>query len=523
MLYSTPPHLRICARLNAAFKKGPVNQLLCLEGDLHALGRNGVLALCNLRPNGEIAVISARPLCPWIKGFTPCGFDEERELIFGFRGKTFMVVSYSDHQILDSFDCGGPNRQWYFTTHLPVRDLPYSSYYFFDFLSKGKIITAHLHAKVMTILALPANTARIIGATNINTHEVYSTLATIGADHSVTIFRIYGASQERDLNLVLYNEAMPTSVCSTVVLTGEYLIFVGGEKGSITTWLINPVDLITLDPRHVISNEYKRGDSSARVTSVSAGRNASRKDLPDLEHFVAAAYADGVIEILKVVFANDKLGVSLELFRRIDRNPDFSVPTKIDIYRRRSPDIAPVSELEVHAVSTSGKRAFHYTLSWDHPEIRRRMANDYFRVEKCGLSALYVAKAITTRSEGDMLIIGSESGRITVIYSPVEGLPKRYAIGKYHSATVTGLFAFHSEGNSYVGSVALDCRFALWEYNGSKPKGMELIKAIALDVRDPSELVLVNFGALIVGDGMQFIDLEPYLLLGKTSSSRSSF
>ncbi|KAL6724578.1 hypothetical protein Aduo_019456 [Ancylostoma duodenale] len=511
--------------LNSSFKKGPVNHLLCNKANLYALGKNGIFALCALRSNGDIIMMTARPLCPWMKGFNPCGFDENMEVAFGFKGKEFVVVSIRYHHTLASFDCGGPNRQWYFTTHLPSDDLTFKTEYFFDFLSKGKIYTAHLDVKVTSCLALPPNKGRIIAATTIFAHELYSALATVGSDHSVTIFRIFGPRQDRDWNLVLHNEATPTSVCSTVVLSGEYMVIVGGEKGSVTTWLINPVDLIDLDPRQVLSHEWRRGDSSARVTAVSTNRHSSRRrELPDLEHYVATAFADGVIEILKVVFANDKLGLSLEVFRRIDRTPHFSVPTKVWCYRRRSPDIEPISELEIHAVSTSGLRALHITFSWNDPEIQKRMITQFHNVEKCGLSALAIAP-ISHHTEGrepaDMILVGSESGNITLFHSPIESAPKRRPQGIYHSATVTGLLIFSHGGHNYAVSVALDCRLALWRIN--RRLRLELIKSFVLDVRDPSDVAWVNLGALVVGDGMQYIHLEPYLLpIASRRSSTSS-
>ncbi|RCN31097.1 hypothetical protein ANCCAN_23130 [Ancylostoma caninum] len=500
--------------VNSSFRKQPINHLLCSEANLYALGKNGIFALCALRANGDIIVISARPLCPWMKGFNPCGFDQNMEVAFGFRGKMFVVVCLRHHYILASFDCGGPNRQWYFTTHLPSDDITFKTEYFFDFLSKGRVFTAHLDVKVTSWLALPPNNGRVVAATTIFAHELYSTLATVGSDHSVAIFRFFGPRQDRDWNIVLYNEATPTCVCSTVVLSGEYLVIVGGEKGSVTTWLINPVDLINVDPRQVLSHEWRRGDSSARVTAISTNRHIPRRDeLPDLEHYIAAAYADGVIDILKVVFANDKLGVSLEVVRRIDRNPDFSVPTKVHCIRRRSPEIEAISELEIHAISTSGLRALHITFSWNDPEIQKRMTSEFHEVEKCGLSALAVGP-IPLHDEGredaDGILVGSESGIITLIHSPVVSAPEHVARGEYHSATVTGLYIFNHEGYNYCGSVALDCRFALWRIN----ERLELvfIKAFVLDVRDPSDVVWTYCGALIVGDGVQFIDLKPYLL-----------
>lgn len=60
------------------------------------------------------------------------------------------------------------------------------------------------------------------------------------------------------------------------------------------------------------------------------------------------------------------------------------------------------------------------------------------KVERCGLSALCVIPNLPPGREGDIIIIGSESGCITVIFSRVSKGSKRWGSGNFHSATVTG-------------------------------------------------------------------------------------
>ncbi|RCN29179.1 hypothetical protein ANCCAN_25066 [Ancylostoma caninum] len=67
----------------------------------------------------------------------------------------------------------------------------------------------------------------------------------------------------------------------------------------------------------------------------------------------------------------------------------------------------------------------------------------------------------------------------------------------------------------------LSVRF-LYMMKVEKMRTLVFIKAFVLDVRDPSDVVWTYCGALIVGDGVQFIDLKPYLLPPDTTSSRSS-
>ncbi|KAK6760135.1 hypothetical protein RB195_021587 [Necator americanus] len=482
--------MRTSKELNSHFKKGPVNQLLFYDAGLFALGRNGVLVNSLLRSNGELSIISARPLCPWLPGFVPCGLSSNANLILGFKGQNFCVIDYFTREIIDSVNCGGPNRQWYFTRHPSERcSDPKDLKMLFDFLSKGRIITAQLQNKCMSVLAPAPHRSRIIGMTMLNVDRLSPLVATVGADHILSIFRIGSPENGLETHLSIYNDATPTCVCSLFLLSGEFVIIVGGEKGIITSWFVSPNDLFKKDPRFVFSSVYKRELSSARVMTMAIDEETVSGPLSN--HHCVAAYADGVVEILKIAFDDDKPTMSLQLLERIKSDPVLSTPVKVLCYQNCTDN-----RLHINMITTSGRRVF-YNVVTGHPTIG---ASE--EIDKCGLSAL----GVFTTTEGNYLIFGSESGLVSVGLAHTGPMIWMSSF-IYHSSTVTGFSIFSCRTGIYFLSISLDCRMALWHLSTTN-RNLEFIKGFTLDVCDPCGVYRLMNGGIVVGDGMEYVPID---------------
>ncbi|VDK73553.1 unnamed protein product [Cylicostephanus goldi] len=95
-------------------------------------------------------------------------------------------------------------------------------------------------------------------------------LSTVAADHSITIFSLEADGGERKDAFKLYNEAKPTCMCSQSFSSHEWLLYVGGEKSAVTTWLVTASDIQVSDPKYVASSVYCRDHYGARVVSIAS-------------------------------------------------------------------------------------------------------------------------------------------------------------------------------------------------------------------------------------------------------------
>ncbi|CAJ0610415.1 unnamed protein product [Cylicocyclus nassatus] len=480
---TSPLNVHSSPVLNSVFKHHPITHLWIRECELNIVGRNGILAVVVLKPNGKVAILSARPLCPYLPHLVPVAMNADNTLILAFSGNIFYVVDYYTQSILDQVDCGGAHRNWYFSAQ-NCSDL--RTRYFFDFIAKGRLVTAHLDLKSVKKISDAPHRTDIVDICLMHEDSYGALLSTVAADHSITIFSLGTDGGERKDAIKLYNEAKPTCMCSHAFSRLEWVLYVGGEKSAVTTWLVTASDIQLSDPKYVTSSVYYRDHCAARVVSIAT--NSNYENVLCTNHHAVVAYADGVLEIIQPVLEENQPTVALQLLKRININSEILFPVQVSLR------VGAQGELEIDLAATSGR---HGRYSFE-PTLHLHRQQSVV-IEQCGLSAIFV---YPIEDGGRKIIaVGSESGYITVAVCTNNGTTVT-ASKKVHSGTVTSLQGRRVGDKYQLASVSLDCRLILWNLSHDA-KEIDVVQICSLDVRDPSSLAFVGKGALVVGNGME--------------------
>ncbi|VDO30690.1 unnamed protein product [Haemonchus placei] len=474
---STDVSMTSLRKLNACFEAKAINQVRNYNGNIFLLGSNGVSVLCKYDASSNVEVISAGPACPWLRGFTPCSFSPDNKFIFGFHARNFYVVDVRNGDTLCTVPCGGIHRQWYFTlcdNYDVLREgevrLQRAT---FDFLRKGSIVSIDLYLKRLPFLEHCVHRTQVVGVCLLDESDETIRAITIGADYFIRFSQIQWKSGAWSTLLSLYNPSAPTCVRSSSLSFGGCVVMVGGEKGTVTAWMVGTEALEDGNSYSVRSALYQRSESSARVVDFDVTQVSNNQCLS------AVCYADGKIEWLDLYVDEDR-GVRLEKEIRypVLASPNLSIFSKVATWT----DID--GTVYLCAASTSGN--LFLWKSAEKPESACTMF-----VERCGLSAL----AFLCEGNQRWLAVGSESGTVTVF--AIHGATlKKLATLTYHSATITGVALLLNDKDLRVLSVALDCRFAAY-FIDLNTKQASFLHAVPLGVRDPSSLLETKFLAIL--------------------------
>ncbi|KJH46931.1 hypothetical protein DICVIV_07011 [Dictyocaulus viviparus] len=445
----------------------------------------------------SVHVLSARPACPWLHGFTPCSFSPDNDLILGFHGNIFHAVDIRLGDTVCTIPCGGIHRQWFFSL-CPNYDVPQrhdikKRRATFDFLRHGVIVSVDLYLKPLYPIAPRCHRTEIIGICIIRDEGEKRYVATIGADHLIQIIGIY-SSNDWKIHLSLFNHFKPTCVYSSESCH-SCLVVVGGEKGTVVLWRIGFEDLMIGDSSSVPSTLYRRKECSARVTDIAINKISND---PMQKHYCVIAFGDGTIECLEFLRYQENNCLFERKFifnenRYVLRSPNYSIFTKV---------ISWAGDHSVYfcAASTSGS-----ILVWEQSTDLATRFNSSIPVEHCGLSALAYHNLENFRG---FLAVGSESGAVNVFLVCSDIIEKLKTI-EYHASTVTGI-VLNSNGTLVeVISVALDCILAVHSVDINF-NSVRCVCTIPLSVNDPSSLILTRYSCIVVGDGLQIIPSEEW-------------
>uniref|UniRef100_A0A7I5EDJ2 tRNA (34-2'-O)-methyltransferase regulator WDR6 n=1 Tax=Haemonchus contortus TaxID=6289 RepID=A0A7I5EDJ2_HAECO len=482
---STDVSMASTRKLNACFEAKAINQVRNYNENIFLLGSNGVLVLCKYDANSSVEVISAGPACPWLRGFTPCSFSPDNKFIFGFHARNFYVVDVRNGDTLCTVPCGGIHRQWYFTfcdNYDVLREGEVRLHRAtFDFLRKGSIVSIDLYLKRLPFLEHCVHRTQVVGVCLLDETDETIRAITIGADYFIRFSQMQWKTGAWSILLSLYNPSAPTCVRSSSLPFGGCVIIAGGEKGTVTAWMVGTKALEDGNSYTVRSALYQRSGSSARVVDLDVTQVSNN------QHLSAVSYADGQIERLNLYVDEDR-GVRLEKEIRypVLASPNLSIFSKVATWT----DVD--GTVYLCAASTSGN-----LFLWKSAEKPEPICTIF--VERCGLSALAFLCEGTQR----WLAVGSESGTVTVFAIHGATLEKLTTL-TYHSATITGVAIQLNGKELQVLSVALDCRFAAYSID-LNTKQASFLHAVPLDVRDPSSLLVTKSGAIVVGNGLETV------------------
>lgn len=471
--------------LNAHLEAKPVNQIRSKNGDIFILGSNGVVVLCRRDGNSSLDVVSARPACPLLRGFTPCSFSPKNDYIYGFHAKNFYVVDARNGDTLCTLSCGGIHRQWYFTLYpnydVLRKDEARVCRATFDFLRKGSVFSIDLYLKRVTILVPYIHRSQVVGVSLLDEAQGVTRVVTVGADFFVQVSEITWRKSKWRVVLSLFNPMAPTCSRSTPFSRDNgFLVVVGGEKGTVMSWMISESVLEERNSYAVRSSLYRRAESSARAMDLDVVQTSNSL------YRSAVAYADGKIEWL-LLGLSDRGSIRVERDGRYEaiKSPDYSIFTKVTLWTVND-------DVYLCAASTSG-----YVFLWKASKSTELLCKVF--VDRCGLSAL----ACLYGNELQWIAVGSESGAVTVFSVENDRLEKLATL-TYHSATITGVSLCMGEAVLLVSSVGLDCRFAIHSINTSTGQ-VCFLHAVPVGVRDPAALLVTSSGAVTVGNGLELV------------------
>ncbi|VDM75187.1 unnamed protein product [Strongylus vulgaris] len=340
-----------------------------------------------VEPNGKVALLSARQLCPYLPDLVPAAMSSDNRLILAF---------------------------------------------------SGRLVTAHMELKYESVLIDALHRANIVDVSLMHEDSNRAIIATAAEDHSIVIFSLDSETNGRTDKITVYNEAKPTCLCSHPFIRSEWLLYVGGEKGSVASWLVTSRDLRVSDPKYIVSSVYRRDRYSARCECE-----------VHPNHYVVIAYADGILDIVQSSLIEDQPGFALQLLKRIDSATELSVPSQVFLR------IGLNGQLEISLATTSGRHGFHYFV----PRQWYLHTGGSDCIEECGLSAIFV---YPVEESGEKIVaFGSESGCITLAVSSWSKTTIT-ASAKFHSGTVSALQGSRVQGVYCLVSVSLDCRLAVW-------------------------------------------------------------
>ncbi|KAK6031181.1 hypothetical protein OSTOST_02669 [Ostertagia ostertagi] len=432
--------------------------------------------------HSSVAVISAGLACPWLRGFTPSSFSQDNSIIFGFHAKNFYAVDVRSGDILCTVPCGGIHRQWYCTLYpnydvLREQDVRLHRATF-DFLRKGSIVSIDLYLKRLPFLEQCFHRTQVIGVCLLDDTDTSTRAITVGADYFIQFSEIRWRKRAWSLLLSLYNPSAPTCIRSSLMSCGRCAVVVGGEKGTVTAWMVEAEALVDGNSYAVRSARYQRKETSARVVDIDFTQVANS------HYLCAVCYADGKIEWLNL-YVDENRGVELDSETSFSQlvSPNYSIFTKVVSY-------SVGGTVYLCAASTSGN-LFLWELTGNPEPVCTLF------VERCGLSAI----AYFSANGQKWIAVGSESGTVTVF--SVRGVYlEKLATLPYHTATVTGVALRLADTDLQVLSVSLDCRFAAHSIN-VQTKQARFLHAVLLGVRDPSSVLVTKSGSIVVGNGME--------------------
>ncbi|MFH4975560.1 hypothetical protein AB6A40_002269 [Gnathostoma spinigerum] len=444
---------------------------------LYSLGRDGNLSLWRILViNGNLSIVELTHTPPsifcdmeWPAKFH---FFAKKLYISGFHGSNFLLVDVDSGHCLCSVECGGGHRVWQLSFNELSGLLTDANQEFarLQFISKGALECYDIYLHSLKIIKPNAHTSTMSAVVVVESNSLKTCIVTAGYDTFVvlTCVDVSGST------LTTHHSKIHTSSVHALSVCGNFVLSAGGKSETILHKYADG-KLTT------ISSMKLKGD--CRIVSVQL--------LYYSRHlYYVASCSDSRLMICEM--KDDLHGT----------NKHCALLASQDVCCTKLSCVSNSRTLYVIAVSTSG-----LVLRWIFcgEELPSMLIASEKEVEAVGLSAVHSV----LNNDCLLLVVGSESGRITVLeWKDCERQGRIMAYNQWHSAACCDLRLFLNDDRAFIVSLGADCRLALFAYESVKKK-IDFLRAITVSVGDPLSLALYKsndderMNAVVAGSSIQ--------------------
>ncbi|KAL3114637.1 hypothetical protein niasHT_016268 [Heterodera trifolii] len=517
-----------------------------LKGNLISIGRDGILKRWHFQwerrkpsENGITETFSLEPFSvrhlsiEW-----PCkivSLNNSAVFLVGFHSDEFVVMDFKTFFILSTFRCGGGNRKWQFVVGTEANRRTLSLAY----ICKGVLrrvlldfvefcpIRPLLHSDdivSMTSLEQNGHVLLLSGGTDrrlaLSLFQPLATESINGPNCFASSFFCLDSSivHRSNLECVYVVDDWPWHNETTDSGKSDKLILSVGARSEICAWKLqvdngnadNEPGRKCLPQLHFLSSTEISAQSSGAFPPHDCRLLAVRRLL--YGPFLALLCSDGSLRIAEMFssFRHPFPTFSLIFSKWTIRIPSLAMFTALELLKHNKALLCTATDGHLYAFAISESMLQKHfgdseTVEFvDNDNSQSSHWNPFFKlhfspflVEKCGLSSL----ATATVSEDSIILIGSESGRISILEwklgrkTPQEEAPGVVLLtrGDWHASTVTALQAVPSAPSSFfILSVSLDCRLGLGLYD-TLCHEIRPLRLFPLCVSDPASLLVLPF------------------------------
>ncbi|KAL3123194.1 hypothetical protein niasHT_010364 [Heterodera trifolii] len=517
-----------------------------LKGNLISIGRDGILKRWHFQwerrkpsENGITETFSLEPFSvrhlsiEW-----PCkivSLNNSAVFLVGFHSDEFVVMDFKTFFILSTFRCGGGNRKWQFVVGTEANRRTLSLAY----ICKGVLrrvlldfvefcpIRPFLHSDdivTMTSLEQNGHVLLLSGGTDrrlaLSLFKPLATESINGPNCFASSFFCLDSSivHRSNLECVYVVDDWPWHNETTDSGKRDKLILSVGARSEICAWKLqvdngnadNEPGRKCLPQLHFLSSTEISAQSSGAFPPHDCRLLAVRRLL--YGPFLALLCSDGSLRIAEMFssFRHPFPTFSLIFSKWTIRIPSLAMFTALELLKHNKALLCTATDGHLYAFAIfESMLQKHFgdseTVEFvDNDNSQSSHWNPFFKlhfspflIEKCGLSSL----ATATVSEDSIILIGSESGRISILEwklgrkTPQEEAPGVVLLtrGDWHASTVTALQAVPSAPSSFfILSVSLDCRLGLGLYD-TLCHEIRPLRLFPLCVSDPAFLLVLPF------------------------------